>query len=480
MFNTEFKPLEIITHSSLDEAMKLLSEKIETPLDLVFMNYDSSFVDLDDHGKLLLYPLEPRGDDKGGWIGAIPDQDIPEDEMIKVREILTVIATGINRETMMIHESDDLTTELSIRYEELNIIYDVGEVLKKYLRGEALYKTLMDLVIEHLDVDLAVFIHTDLDNPVYSLNTEKNFEFLDLMLTKMKGEIFRFVGSSKEPLTLNLIDDQRRDYLWVGMPTKILAAPILYKKKMKAMLVILRDTDRLDFSNSDRKLLEIINEQVGTLMRNEEMYDSLFVFTEQIALSMIEAVDAKDPYTRGHSDRVNYYAIQIGESFSLSEEDKTDLYWASLLHDIGKIGVPDLVLGKIGKLDDDEYTLIKIHPERGYDILKHVDKLRRSLPGIRHHHERFDGDGYPHGLKQKEIPLTARIIAVADTYDAMTSSRSYRPSRCHEEAMSEIKRVSGTQLDPDVVNAWVEITEKNPDVLTVQKTNLRKIDDRNL
>jgi HD-GYP domain-containing protein (c-di-GMP phosphodiesterase class II) len=192
------------------------------------------------------------------------------------------------------------------------------------------------------------------------------------------------------------------------------------------------------------------------------MYNTLFVFTEQMAGALIEAVDAKDPYTRGHSDRVNYYAMQLGKARKLSDAELQALYWASLLHDVGKIAVPDMVLSKLGKLDDDEYTLMKMHSERGHDILKNIAQLQTSLPGMRHHHERFDGEGYPHGLVGVDIPLHARIIAIADTYDAITSSRSYRPARSHEQAMDIVHMVAGTQLDPDLVAIWSELMNTCP------------------
>ena len=179
--------------------------------------------------------------------------------------------------------------------------------------------------------------------------------------------------------------------------------------------------------------------------------DQLARFNQQLAAALIEAVEAKDPYTRGHSERVHHISMEIGRAMGLPADDLEDLHWGSLLHDVGKIGIPDAVLCKPGRLDRDEYAFIMVHPERSYEILRHVDYLKGAVLAARHHQEMYDGRGYPHGLKGARIPLLARIVAVADTYDSITSSRAYRAGRSHEIAMREIQRVSGTQLDPEVI-----------------------------
>ena len=140
----------------------------------------------------------------------------------------------------------------------------------------------------------------------------------------------------------------------------------------------------------------------------------------------------------------------------LKKSDLADLYWGSIMHDVGKIGIPDVILCKPGRLTESEFTFIKTHPERSYEILRHVNYVtQNTLDGARYHHERFEGGGYPAGLSGQEIPVHARIIAIADAYDAMTSSRSYRAAMDHETAMREIERSSGTHLDPEICRAFV-------------------------
>ncbi len=227
--------------------------------------------------------------------------------------------------------------------------------------------------------------------------------------------------------------------------------------------MLVRQPTRPDFSNSDRSLAKVVADQLGVMMRNRTMLEGMRKFGEQMAGALIEAVEAKDPYTRGHSERVQAVSVHIGQSLGLPRGDLEDLFWGSIMHDIGKIAIPDVILSKPGVLTADEYTFIKTHPERSFEILRHIEYLNRSaLEGARYHHERFDGTGYPLGLEGKGIPLPARVIAVADAYDAMTSSRSYRVAMSHDDAVAEIDRVSGAQLDPEVVSAF-ESAYRNDD-----------------
>lgn len=177
--------------------------------------------------------------------------------------------------------------------------------------------------------------------------------------------------------------------------------------------------------------------------------------------SLVETIEAKDPYTRGHSERVSHYAQQLGERLALSGAEMSVLERAALLHDLGKLGVQVETLTSHNKLDADEVQAIRRHPALGSELVSHVDFLSDVVPIVRHHHERFDGGGYPEGLMGERIPLLARILAVADTYDAMTSDRAYRPGMKLEEARAEIVRVAGTQLDPNVCAAMIEILNEH-------------------
>jgi putative two-component system response regulator len=168
----------------------------------------------------------------------------------------------------------------------------------------------------------------------------------------------------------------------------------------------------------------------------------------QVVHALADAIDAKDVYTKGHSGRVAEYAREIAKRYGYSERKQDEIYVTALLHDVGKIGVPDEVINKPSKLTDEEFALIKAHPRLGADILDNIHSMPNLKAGARYHHERFGGGGYPDGITGKEIPEQARIIAVADAYDAMSSNRSYRKALPQATVRSEIEKGKGTQFDP--------------------------------
>lgn len=195
---------------------------------------------------------------------------------------------------------------------------------------------------------------------------------------------------------------------------------------------------------------------------------------EKAYLEMVEtlrfAVEAKDTYTRGHSDRVSEYSLLIGEKLNLPPEQMKTLKIGALFHDIGKIGIPDAILLKTDKLTDDEYSEIKNHPAIGAHILSNASIFADIIPIVKHHHERYDGKGYPARLAGEDIPYLARIVAVADTFDAMTSRRSYRQALDFDYTTNEIERCKGTQFDPAIADVFLEILRTNQDKITeIQK-----------
>ncbi|MBP1586151.1 MAG: HD domain-containing protein [Lachnospiraceae bacterium] len=183
----------------------------------------------------------------------------------------------------------------------------------------------------------------------------------------------------------------------------------------------------------------------------------------EVMESLAHTIDAKDKYTRGHSVRVAKYSRMIAEKMGLSEQDQENVYYSGLLHDIGKIGVPDEIINGEGDLSNAEYSVVMMHPSVGADILSEIKSLPDMSIGARYHHERYDGTGYPEGIAGEKIPLLARIIAVADSYDAMTSNRSYRSYLPQKEAREEIERNKGTQFDPVIADIMLQIIDEDKD-----------------
>lgn len=202
--------------------------------------------------------------------------------------------------------------------------------------------------------------------------------------------------------------------------------------------------------------LKMAEELEGLRRREKEI-------CEMAARSILSALDAKDHYTFGHSMRVAYYSLVLGKELGLDNEELYDLELAGLFHDIGKIGIPDKVLLKPTRLDEDEFLQMKKHPEWSAQILEGFDHFQEIAYCTRHHHERYDGRGYPDGLRGEEIPLFSRILLITDTFDAMTSSRPYRKGLSFETAYEELEEFAGSQFDPNLVKAFITAMKKEQD-----------------
>ena len=297
-------------------------------------------------------------------------------------------------------------------------------------------------------------------DPVEAIETIKREHFdlmlLDFMMTPLHGdEVVEEIRKFNKELYILLLTGH-----------KDLAPPLETIKRLDIQGYC-EKSDKFD------QLLLLIESGIKSIKQmyeikriNEELAESNQKL-EQAYLDMIQTlrytVEAKDPYTRGHSDRVSEFSVLLGEKLGLSEEQIKTLRVGGLFHDIGKIGIPDSILLKTDKLSDDEYSEIKNHPSIGAHILGAASIFKDIIPIVKHHHERFDGRGYPSGLQGEEIPFLARIAAVADTFDAMTSKRSYRDALDLQYVKDEIQRCKGTQFDPQIADAFLDILENNFD-----------------
>jgi HD-GYP domain-containing protein (c-di-GMP phosphodiesterase class II) len=200
-----------------------------------------------------------------------------------------------------------------------------------------------------------------------------------------------------------------------------------------------------------------IEEQIRKLQGAVRENHELFMGTIR---AMAQAIDAKDPYTRGHSMRVNRYSVILAKELGLKGAQLREIHVSSLMHDVGKIGINDAILQKPGKLTDDEFEVMKTHTVLGANIIAPIRQMKRIIPGLRWHHERMNGQGYPDGLNGDKIPLMARIIAVADTFDAITTHRPYQTAMTYDEALKVLARLKGVALDEKIVNAFFRAYER--------------------
>lgn len=243
---------------------------------------------------------------------------------------------------------------------------------------------------------------------------------------------------------------------------EVVLYPLRTRGKLAGLFALFR-TGRMDDQAAweERQFAEAIAAQASLAVENASLYADIERGYFSTVQALAKAIEVKDPYTRGHSERVTTYALMIAEALGLDEREKQKLKYAATLHDIGKIGIAGRVLNKPGALTEEEYTHVKTHPLLGDSIVEPVEFLQEPRPIILHHHERYDGKGYPDGLKGEDIPLSARILAVADAFEAMRSDRPYRRALPLEEAREELIRNAGTQFDPRVVEVFLDILEKH-------------------
>lgn len=247
-----------------------------------------------------------------------------------------------------------------------------------------------------------------------------------------------------------------------GFDTRnIICSPLISRGQIIGALEALNKKEDHPFTDQDQVLFEALSAQVAISVENSRLYEKLRQAFEQTIFSLVATIEKRDPYTGGHTQRVFLGGVEIAKQLDVDDEFIRNLRMSSLLHDIGKIGIEDSILRKQGHLTDSEYDIMKSHPRLGVEIFGHIDGLKEMVNGVLHHHERYDGRGYPDGLAGEDIPLEARIIAISDTYDAMTSDRPYRKGLSHEIACEEIKKNAGSQFDPKIVDAYFRALEEN-------------------
>ncbi len=262
------------------------------------------------------------------------------------------------------------------------------------------------------------------------------------------GEAVILNDPHRDPRYLRDLED-RTGYI----TRNLMAIPLEHKGERIGVAEVLNHR-KGPYTSRDLEIFQALGEMAAVAIQNARLYADLERLFRESLRALVAAIDARDPYTAGHSERVSRYAVWMGETLGLSREEQKQLELAALFHDIGKISIPDAVLLKAGRLSEEEYRLIQSHPERGVEILRHIRQFEPILPAVRHHHERWDGQGYPDGLAGEAIPLFARIIAYVDTYDALTTDRPYRKGFPPRRALEILEENAGTQLDPGLFGAF--------------------------
>lgn len=356
-------------------------------------------------------------------------------------------------------------SNLQEKIKRLETLIDTSLVFSSILDLSELLNIVLNKAEEVMEAEASsVFLIDKEKRELYFITArgEKGKEAKEIRVPMGKG-IVGWVAEHGRPL---LVPDVTKDPRWfkgVDKKTKfvtrsIIAVPLISKGKIIGVSEVLNKKGNRYFNENDLELFEALGHQIAVAVENASLYAELDELFLSSIRAIVEAVDAKDPYTKGHSARVVEYSLLIGESYdNLSKDELKQLEVSAILHDVGKIGVPDKILGKTGKLTPVEYAYMQRHSEFGSAIIEPIAKLRELIPNILHHHEQFDGRGYPHGLQGNKIPLFARIICIADSFDAMITDRPYRKKRNTKKALDELEKQSGTQFDPKLVKIFIKV-----------------------
>lgn len=341
--------------------------------------------------------------------------------------------------------------------DSLRSLHDLSKAINSTLNIDEVVEMILEKTSRLMRTDRVLIMLLDRKERTLSIQSSLGFSEGDLRINHFYnvGSFDHCIVHKGMVITMKEIlpEDDYQEFLKT-MPflSDMVFAPLEIKGEAYGLLGV-SDGER-NFSDIEIEIFCALGSQSAIAMENAGLYEKLKETFLHTAEALAEAVNSRDPYTGGHVRRVGDYSLRLACALELSEKEKEDLMLAAILHDIGKIGVDDAILRKSGLLSPDEKSIMRKHPEIGARILNFVEEMRDVTPGVRHHHESFDGSGYPDGLKGEEIPLHARIIAITDAFDALTTDRPYSKAMDNYMALKRLRESSGFQFDSFLVETF--------------------------
>jgi len=351
---------------------------------------------------------------------------------------------------------------------ELTLLFEIGRELTSSLKLEEVLATIVERMADVLGVEICSILLLDEKKEELSIAVAKGLPNDIVKQTRIKrGEnISWWVLENKESL---LVEDIEKDSRFAKRNDEryytrsFISVPLVFRGVAIGVINVNNKRSRDSFNEDDLRLVEGIADQASIAIENARLYSNLQGVYLQIVTALTSIIELKDHYTKRHSERVTKYAVAIAEAMGLASSQIENIKLACQLHDLGKISIPENILTKPDKLTMEEWEEIKLHPLRGIEIIKPIFFLNEILTLIEQHHERYNGEGYPYGKKGEDIVLGARIMAVADSFDAMTTERPYAKALTFEEAIEEIKRHSGSQFDPQITEVFIKLLKEKSD-----------------
>ncbi|MHC4602859.1 MAG: HD domain-containing phosphohydrolase, partial [Planctomycetota bacterium] len=390
-------------------------------------------------------------------------------------EMLGLLAENFQAETEAEEQIEMVSTELAQTYEELVLLHKLSTNMKVTEPDANFLQIACDNLTEIVPVEgIAVVLEKTIEDEKQLVVTAGSglIDIDERMPAVLHSRLVEEINSGKEALLDSEVDSPFK-YDWSGNIKNIIAVPLFGKDRGEShfaertqngncvigLMVAINRIDKQDFDSTDVKLFNSVANGCAVFVENGRLFKDLEELFIGSLKALTSSIDAKDPYTRGHSERVafisRWLAERLAEEESLEEDQIHKIYLAGLLHDIGKIGIDEAVLCKQGKLNEQELSRIRKHPSIGAGILREIKQMRDIVPGVLCHHEQVDGKGYPNGLAGEQIPLTGKIVGLADSFDAMTSKRTYRSALTVEQALAEIEEGLDTQFDEKVGRVFI-------------------------
>jgi len=401
-----------------------------------------------------------------------------EDAIGRQAKLLTGMLKDQLRLAGMDAELNSMSGHLAHAYEELSLIYQISGGMRINRPASDFFKQACLEVLEATGVQgLGVALSGE------NVAGQEPVLYGSLSLPpgtvhRLAAELIPLLQQRKGPLLVNDLNNDK-SLSWLAKHVNQLMAVPLQRQDMVLGCLFALNKSGGDFDSQDSKLLNSIANESAIYLENANLFDDVHGLMMGLLHSLTSAVDAKDAYTCGHSERVALLARHLVIEAGLGEPFAERAYMTGLLHDVGKIGVSEAVLQKTGRLTPEEFEQMKKHPTIGARILQDIKQINDLIPGVMHHHERYDGQGYPAKLIGENIPLMGRIICLADCFDAMTSNRTYRKALPLEVALTEIRRCSGTQFDPLLTEAFLRIgAEKFRQLLASNPGRVRQLGER--
>ena len=391
-------------------------------------------------------------------------------------EMLRLLAEKFQAETKAEEQIEMVGTELAQTYEELVLLHRLSTNMKVTEADSNFLQMACDSLTEIVSVEgIAIMLEKSIDDERHWVIAAGSglIDMDEQRAAILHSRLTDDINSGKEALLDSEVDSSFR-YDWPSRINNIITVPLFGKDKgeshfagknktcnsIMGFMVAINRIGKQDFDSTDVKLFNSVAGGCAVFIENGRLFKDLKELFIGSLKALTSSIDAKDTYTHGHSERVAFISRWIAEHLSEQEPQEEEqihkVYLAGLLHDIGKIGIEEAVLRKNGKLTEQEFSRIKKHPSIGAGILREIQQMRDIVPGVLCHHERVDGRGYPNGLVGEKIPLTGKIVGLADSFDAMTSKRTYRNAMTVEQALAEIERGLGTQFDEKLGRIFLE------------------------